>query len=191
MTPLLQFRSAEKSFGGVKAIRCLDLDVPPGVIFGVVGPDGAGKSTMTRLAMGLIKPDAGEVCLRQEAGYVPQRFSLYVNLTVMENIRLFGALYGKPRAAVDEQAAGLLSRMGLWEFRDRLAVNLSGGMKQKLALAAGIIHRPNALLLDEPTTGLDPLARREFWTILYELNAEGVTVLVSTPYMDEAELCTD
>jgi ABC-2 type transport system ATP-binding protein len=200
MTPVFRCVSVEKSFGAVSAISGIDLDVPPGGLFGVVGPDGAGKSTMMRLAMGIIKPDAGEVLLlgsnrphtkRQDAGYVPQRFSLYVNLTVMENARLFGALHGRGRAETDELASRLLSRMSLWEFRGRLAGNLSGGMKQKLALAVGIIHQPGALFLDEPTTGVDPLARREFWEILYELNAEGVTIVVSTPYMDEAELCTD
>jgi ABC-2 type transport system ATP-binding protein len=109
----------------------------------------------------------------------------------MENIRLYGALYGEGRSRVESMACGALARMGLLEFQDRLAGNLSGGMKQKLALAVGIIHKPRMIFLDEPTTGVDPLSRREFWAMLYELNSDGVTIIVSTPYMDEAELCTD
>jgi ABC-2 type transport system ATP-binding protein len=200
MTPALQYKSVKKTFGSVIALDGIDAMVPQGGIFGVVGPDGAGKSTMMRLAMGIIRADRGEVLLlgsgslretRETAGYVPQRFSLYTNLTVLENIRLYGALYGEKRRRVDELARSALTKMGLWEFRNRLAGDLSGGMKQKLSLAVGMIHSPKVLFLDEPTTGVDPLARREFWAMLYELNATGVTVVVSTPYMDEAELCTD
>ena len=160
----------------------MELEIRRGEIFGFIGPDGAGKTTMMRMAMGIINPDEGECLLlgsadrraaRTRAGYVPQLFSLYTNMSVMENIRLFGSLYGKPEKAVEERAEFILSRVGLWGFRDRFAGNLSGGMKQKL-----------------PTTGVDPVARREFWALLYQFNHEGLTIAVSTPYMDEAELCT-
>jgi ABC-2 type transport system ATP-binding protein len=177
----------------------IELEIPQGELFGIVGPDGAGKSTMMRLAMGLIRADRGEVRLlsgdprstRTSAGYVPQRFSLYPNLTVEENLRLYGAIYGTDPTEIERRSRESLEKMELWKFRERLTGNLSGGMKQKLALAVGMIHKPVALLLDEPTTGVDPLARREFWAMLYELHSQGVTIIVSTPYMDEAELCAD
>jgi ABC-2 type transport system ATP-binding protein len=196
----LELKSVKKTFGAVTALSLIDAEISEGRIFGIVGPDGAGKSTVLRLAVGLIRPDRGTVSLlgntdpravRSSVGYLPQRFGLYPNLTVMENIRLYGALYGKVREKANSLAHALLSRTDLWEFRDRFAGELSGGMKQKLALAACLVHSPKALLLDEPTTGVDPLSRREFWALLYEVNAEGVTIVVSTPYMDEAELCTD
>lgn len=150
------------------------------------------------MAMGIISPDKGCVRLlgeepsltRNRAGYVAQRFSLYTQMTVMENIRLFGALYGGEASVLLSRSEDILRRTRLWEFRDRYAGALSGGMKQKLALASGLVHTPEILFLDEPTTGVDPVARREFWGILYELNREGLTVVVSTPYMDEADLCT-
>jgi ABC-2 type transport system ATP-binding protein len=121
---------------------------------------------------------------------VSQIFGLYIDMTVAENAALFGSLYGTPAKEALEQAEKILSRTGLWPFKDRLVGNLSGGMKQKLALGAGLLHTPKILFLDEPTTGVDPVARREFWAMLYELNQEGLTIIVSTPYMDEAELCT-
>lgn len=196
--PVLRYHSVKKSYGSLEALKGITLDVPAGEIFGIVGPDGAGKTTMIRLAMGIIKPSAGTVTLldspkprgmRASVGYVPQHFSLYANLTVFENIRLYGALYGANPAEVEEHGREMLTKTELWAFRDRYAGNLSGGMKQKLALAVGLIHKPGVLFLDEPTTGVDPLARREFWAMLYEFNAAGVTIVVSTPYMDEAELC--
>lgn len=195
----LSYRSVTKSFGAVRALDGVELEIKRGEIFGFIGPDGAGKTTMMRMAMGIINPDEGECLLlgsadrraaRERAGYVPQLFSLYTNMSVMENIRLFGSLYGKPEKAVEERAEFILSRVGLWGFRDRFAGNLSGGMKQKLALAIGLLNTPEILLLDEPTTGVDPVARREFWALLYQFSREGLTIAVSTPYMDEAELCT-
>ena len=196
---VLSYHNVTKSFGAARALDGVELEIRRGEIFGLIGPDGAGKTTMMRMAMGIINPDGGECLLlgsadrraaRTRAGYVPQLFSLYTNMSVMENIRLFGSLYGKPETAVEERAEFILSRVGLWGFRDRFAGNLSGGMKQKLALAIGLLNTPEILLLDEPTTGVDPVARREFWALLYQFNHEGLTIAVSTPYMDEAELCT-
>ena len=196
---VLSYHNVTKSFGAARALDGVELEIRRGEIFGFIGPDGAGKTTMMRMAMGIINPDEGECLLlgsadrraaRVRAGYVPQLFSLYTNMSVMENIRLFGSLYGKPEKAVEERAEFILSRVGLWGFRDRFAGYLSGGMKQKLALAIGLLNTPEILLLDEPTTGVDPVARREFWALLYQFNHEGLTIAVSTPYMDEAELCT-
>lgn len=195
----LSYANVSKRYHHIQALDGVNLEIKRGEIFGFIGPDGAGKTTMLRIAMGIINPDSGECCLlgqhdrrraRVMAGYVPQLFSLYMNMSVMENIHLFGSLYGKSEKAVDERAELILSRVGLWGFRDRFAGKLSGGMKQKLALAIGLLNTPEILLLDEPTTGVDPVARREFWALLYQFNGEGLTIVVSTPYMDEAELCT-
>lgn len=188
-----------RRFGSLTAVDHVCLSVKPGEIFGLVGPDGAGKSTTIRMITGVLSPDSGRLELlgstrpetvKGNIGYVPQRFSLYGDLTVMENIRVIGALYGASRKRVDELGAEILAFTKLLPFKDRLADNLSGGMKQKLALAAGLMHKPSVFFLDEPTTGVDPVSRREFWQMLYRLNKEGMTVFVSTPYMDEAELCT-
>ena len=196
---VLSYSSVSKNYGAVQALRNVELEIRRGEIFGFIGPDGAGKTTMMRMALGIVNPDEGECFLlgqqdrrhaRVMAGYVPQLFSLYQNMSVMENINLFGSLYGKTAAEVTERAEFILSRVGLWGFRDRFAGKLSGGMKQKLALAIGLLNTPEVLLLDEPTTGVDPVARREFWALLYQFNSEGLSIVVSTPYMDEAELCT-
>lgn len=195
----LSYQSVTKTFGRTRAVDCVTLEIHKREIFGFIGPDGAGKTTLIRMAMGIINPDEGECMLlgttdrrtsRVNAGYVPQLFSLYQNMSVMENINLFGCLYGAGVNAVRERAEYILSRVGLWGFRDRFAGRLSGGMKQKLALAIGLLNTPEILFLDEPTTGVDPVARREFWSLLYQFNSEGLTLVVSTPYMDEAELCT-
>jgi len=195
----LSYKDVIKKFKNVTALDGIDLEVYSGEIFGFIGPDGAGKTTLIRIAMGITNPDQGECTLlgnkerrktRTKAGYVPQLFSLYTDMTVNENIALFGSLYGTSREMVLKKAENILKRTGLWPFRDRMVGKLSGGMKQKLALASGLMHTPEILFLDEPTTGVDPVARREFWAMLYELNREGLTIIVSTPYMDEAELCT-
>lgn len=190
-----------KRFGEVEAVRDLDLAVEKGEIFGLVGPDGAGKTTTLRMLCGVLAPDVGRVLImgldaavqpeaaRGWIGYMPQRFSLYGDLTVMENLAFFADLYRVPRREWKERSERLLAFSRLAPFVDRRADLLSGGMKQKLALACTLIHSPRILLLDEPTTGVDPVSRREFWRILYGLLAEGVTILVSTPYMDEAERC--
>jgi ABC-2 type transport system ATP-binding protein len=195
----LSYSGVSKSFGHLRALNCVDLKIRRGEIFGFIGPDGAGKTTLIRMAMGINNPDTGECRLlgssdrseaRVHAGYVSQIFSMYTDMSVQENIELFGSLYGTPHDVVYTRASAILKRTGLWPFRDRFVGKLSGGMKQKLALAAGLLHTPEILFLDEPTTGVDPVARREFWAMLYELNHDGLTIVVSTPYMDEAELCT-
>ena len=188
-----------KFFDGQKVLDGISLQVRQGEIFGLVGPDGAGKTTLIRLLLGLLRPDSGcsavlngreAFACREATGYVPQRFSLYGDLTVWENIRLLGSLYGADGSNIEKRATEILTFTNLLLFKDRLADNLSGGMKQKLALAAGLMHRPQLFFLDEPTTGVDPVSRREFWQMLYQLNQEGMTVFVSTPYMEEAELCS-
>jgi ABC-2 type transport system ATP-binding protein len=196
---MIELIETEKHFGDLTAVDRISLTVAPGEIFGLVGPDGAGKTTVIRMITGVFEPDGGTVRVLDETviekvkphlGYIPQRFSLYGDLTVMENIRFIGSLYGAERVKIAAKAEEILEFTNLWPFRDRLADNLSGGMKQKLALAAGLMHKPALFLLDEPTTGVDPVSRREFWQMLYSLNKEGMTIFVSTPYMDEAELCT-
>lgn len=195
---MIRLEHLTKSFSPPLAINDLSLHVHRGEILGFVGPDGAGKTTLIRLMLGLLQPSAGTIRLFDTAdiesvkariGYVAQKFSLYRDLTVLENISLLGALYGINQQTIHTRAQEILSFTGLWEFRNRLSERLSGGMKQKLALAAGLIHRPDLIFLDEPTTGVDPVARREFWQLLYHLNRQGMTIVIATPYMDEAELC--
>jgi len=187
-----------KTFDSVIAIENLSLHIQKGEILGLVGPDGAGKTTLIRMMIGLLAKFSGNIevlgstnieSIKNKMGYVPQKFSLYQDLTVMENIVLIGSLYGIEKQKIQQKAEEILTFTGLWQFKNRLAGNLSGGMKQKLALAAGLMHKPLVFFLDEPTTGVDPVARREFWQLLYNLNKEGMTIVVATPYMDEAELC--
>ncbi len=196
---MIRLTEVTKRFGAITAVDRLSLQVEQGEIFGLVGPDGAGKTTVMRLLTGIMEPCAGQIEVlgrkmleenKADIGYVPQKFSLYGDLTVRENICLMGALYGAGREEVARRAGELLAFTKLLSFQDRLAEHLSGGMRQKLALAAGLIHRPRLFFLDEPTTGVDPVSRREFWQILYRLHREGMTVFLSTPYMEEAELCS-
>ncbi|MGE5455433.1 MAG: ABC transporter ATP-binding protein [Methylocystaceae bacterium] len=186
---MIKLTEVGKSFGSNRALEAVTLEVKPGEIVGLVGPDGAGKTTLMRIICGLITADQGEVVRQGEFGYMPQRFSLYGELSVMENIKFFGALYLIKPEEIARRAAEILQITRLTPFVDRPAEQLSGGMKQKLALTVALITRPPLLLLDEPTYGVDPESRKDFWRILYQLNREGMTVLVSTPYMDEAELC--
>jgi ABC-2 type transport system ATP-binding protein len=250
---MIKTENLGKAFGHIIAVNEVSINVTAGDIFGLVGPDGAGKTTLMRMICGLIVPDRGRVhiaevmaagtilssggegtgptagstgsktgfaadssiesganftaksvCGQKHAatrhgsvhdkyriamGYMPQRFSLYGDLTVMENINFFGALYKLNRSTIKERADEILNLTGLLQFKDRLADNLSGGMKQKLALTCALVNRPGLLVLDEPTYGVDPQSRKEFWRILYRLNKQGMTIMVSTPYMDEAELC--
>lgn len=188
-----------KSFGGKPAVRGLSLQVPRGSIFGFLGPNGSGKTTSIRMLCGLLTPDAGSgTCLgldlirdsdriKRQVGYMTQRFSLYEDLTIRENLDFIARMYGmaQRRQAVDAS----LARLGLADRRNQLAGTLSGGWKQRLALAACMLHSPQLLLLDEPTAGVDPKARRDFWEEIHKLAAAGITVLVSTHYMDEAERC--
>lgn len=189
-----------KAFGVIKAVDQVTLQVRERDIFGLVGPDGAGKTTLMRMICGLIRPDQGQLFLRglslehlerarSNLGYMPQRFSLYGDLTVMENINFFGAMYQVDKGTIQQRADEILEVTGLINFKNRFADNLSGGMKQKLALTCALVNRPGLLVLDEPTYGVDPESRKEFWKILYALNGKGMTIMVSTPYMDEAELC--
>jgi ABC-2 type transport system ATP-binding protein len=170
----------------------VDLRVERGELFGLIGPDGAGKTTFFRIVAGVLQPTSGSVVVEKGAtfGFVPQRFSLYEELSVEENIRLRAKLYGVPADVARARASDMLERVGMERFLPRLAGALSGGMKQKLALVAALLTQPEILLLDEPTTGVDPVSRREFWMLLNRLHHEGLTIVVSTPYMDEAEYAT-
>jgi ABC-2 type transport system ATP-binding protein len=177
-----------RRFGATTALAGLTLEVPRGEMFALIGPDGAGKTTFFRLVAGVLAPTSGTVSRATGTfGLVPQRFGLYQDLSIDENMRLRIELYGVPVQEGQRRATRLLDMVGLSPFRGRLAGALSGGMKQKLALAAALVTEPDLLLLDEPTTGVDPLSRREFWKMLHELNHRGLTIVVSTPYMDEAE----
>ena len=190
-----------KQFGAVHAVDQLSFDVHEGEIFGLVGPDGAGKTTTLRMLAGVMEPDSGSATVagcdvrrdpegaKHHLSYMPQRFGLYEDLTVDENIRFYANLFGVSRKLREQRAVELLSAAGLSEFRSRLAGNLSGGMKQKLGLVCALIHTPRVILLDEPTNGVDPVSRRDFWRILYSLVAQGVAMLLSTSYLDEAERC--
>lgn len=188
-----------KAFGNLTAVDGLTLSVAEGEIFGVVGPDGAGKTTTMRLLTSIMEPTSGDAwvaghhivreaeAVKEEIGYMSQRFGLYPDLTVMENIEFYADIYGVPRQGRAERIERLLGFSNLTPFKRRLAGNLSGGMKQKLGLACALIHTPKVLFLDEPTNGVDPASRRDFWRILYQLLREKVTIFVSTAYLDEAE----
>ena len=192
-----------RTFGDVLAVDGVDLAVPHGAVFGLLGPDGAGKSTLIRMLATVLSPDSGDALVFGDSvvhahrrvtpriGYMSQRFSMYPDLSVAENLEFFARIRGVSAPVRRTRAAALLESMGLSEFAGRQAQHLSGGMKQKLMLASTLMHEPDLLLLDEPTTGVDPLSRREFWRIIAELKAAEKTVLVATPYMDEAERCTD
>jgi ABC-type multidrug transport system ATPase subunit len=184
--------SLTRRFERTIALRDVTLTVETGEMFALIGPDGAGKTTFFRIVTGLLKPTSGSISTEghRSFGFVPQRFSLYPDLSVDENLWLRATLYGLDRAAARARAAELMDRVGLGRFGARLAGNLSGGMKQKLALCSALLTAPDLLLLDEPTTGVDPMSRREFWAMLHQLHHDGLTIVVSTPYMDEAEYAT-
>jgi len=191
-----------KTFDSITAVKNLNLEVKTGEIFGLVGPDASGKTTTLRMLCGILPPDHGEAevagcdirkeseSLKEKVGYLPQRFGLYGDLTVLENIHFFADLYQVSRRERTDRIDRLLRFANLEPFGKRKAQDLSGGMKQKLGLICALIHTPQVLFLDEPTTGVDPLSRRDFWVILYELLKEGVTILFSTSYLDEAERCS-
>src|SRR5512133_1277167 len=199
MDAALSARALVRRFGPVTALDGLSLEVGRGELYGLVGPDGAGKTTAIRALAGLIRLDGGEARVlgqdpnapgaRERLGLMPQQYSLYRDLTVGENLRFFGRLYVLPKDVFRARAERLLGITRLAPFVDRRADALSGGMYKKLALACALLHQPEVLMLDEPTNGVDPVSRRELWALLYEFVAGGMAVLLSTPYMDEAERC--
>lgn len=201
-TSVIKTLNLTKSFGDNIAVDNLNLDVRKGELFGLVGPDGAGKTTCMRLLTGIMAPSFGDAwvagysilseCekIREKIGYMPQRFGLYEDLTVTENILFYADIYDVPRKERPARIERLLGFSNLGPFKNRLTGKLSGGMKQKLGLACALIHTPEVLFLDEPTNGVDPVSRRDFWKILYDLRREGVTIFVSTSYLDEAERCS-
>jgi ABC-2 type transport system ATP-binding protein len=201
VSPLIEARDLKKSFGATTAVNGVSLRVEAGEAYGLVGPDGAGKTTTLRLLVGALTPDSGSAQVagydlrtqteqaRLRLGYLAQRFSLYGDLTVMENLRFFGQVRGVQGAALHQRAEELLHFVGLGKFAGRRADQLSGGMKQKLGLACALVHQPNILLLDEPTAGVDPVTRQDFWQLIIRVLAQGSAVIISTPYMDEAARC--
>lgn len=200
----VQIDAVTKKYDTVVAVRDLSMSIEQGEMFGLIGPDGAGKTTTIRLMCGLLKPNAGRVRVlgrdpvkdhlhvTQTLGYLSQRFSLYGDLSIDENISFFAEIHGLNMRdpAIRDRRERLLELTQLVKFRARLAEQLSGGMKQKLALACTLVHEPRIILLDEATTGVDPVSRREFWKLLSEFLAQGITILMATPYLDEAERCT-
>jgi ABC-2 type transport system ATP-binding protein len=197
--PAVDLRGLTRRFGSLTAVDALTFTVAPGELFGLVGPDGAGKTTTLRMLAGVLRPSGGDALIhgtsvardpermKHRVAYMPQRFGLYTDLTVMENLAFYADLYEVPRGELEARLDRLFRFSNLGPFRDRLAGQLSGGMKQKLALSCALVHQPEVLLLDEPTFGVDPVSRRDLWLIVHDMVAEGVTVVVSTAYMDEAE----
>ena len=199
MTPVVDVRGVTKNYGTLRALDGVSFSVAPGEMFGLIGPDGAGKSTLYRLLATLLVPDTGSLtvlgldtvedyrALRSRIGYMPERFSLYPDLTIAENLNFFASIFGVDVKQNYDLIAPIFSQLA--KFPDRPAGKLSGGMKQKLALSCALIHRPPLLLLDEPTTGVDAVSRNEFWDMLASLRDYGITIMVSTSYMDEATRC--
>ena len=201
MEPIIETRELTRRFGPIVAVDHLNLTVPRGEIFGLVGPDGAGKTTTLRMLCGLLDPTEGSArvagfdvahesqSVKDQIGYMAQRFGLYGDLTVQENMNFYADLFGIMGAERQRLTVGLLRMTRMEEFRERQAGRLSGGMKQKLALMCTLLHHPQILFLDEPTNGVDPVSRRDFWAILYQLLKDGITVFMTTAYLDEAERC--
>ncbi|MDH3943255.1 MAG: ABC transporter ATP-binding protein [Anaerolineae bacterium] len=202
ISPIIESIGLTRDFKNTRAVDSISVSILPGELFGLVGPDGAGKTTTLRLLAGLLDISEGSARLagfdlgsqpemiKPKIGYMAQDFSLYADLSVHENLSFFAEIYQVPPAEIRSRSERLLAFAGLTEFQDRRAAHLSGGMQKKLSLACTLIHQPQILLLDEPTTGVDPISRREFWNILTELHLDGTTILVSTPYMDEADRCS-
>ncbi len=201
MTAAIALQDLSRRFGPVSAVAGLTLEIPPGELFGLVGPDGAGKTTTLRMLAGILPPSAGDARVagfsigrkpervKSRIAYMSQRFGLYGDLTVRENLDFYADLFEVPKAQRPDRIRRLLEFSGLSDFGERLADKLSGGMRQKLGLACALVHRPEIVLLDEPTNGVDPVSRRDFWRILYDMLKQGVTILMTTAYLDEAERC--
>lgn len=202
MDPVISTREMTKQFGTAVVVRSVTFDVPRGSIFGLLGPNGAGKSTIIRMLCGVLRPTSGTgqvlgadivrdpEAVKRRIGYMSQRFSLYADLNVLENIQFYARIYGLSPQKRREREAAVINLTGLEAYADRLAGKLSGGWKQRLALACSLIHEPEVLFLDEPTAGIDPVARRDLWDLLFDFSHRGITMLVTTHYMDEAERCT-
>jgi ABC-2 type transport system ATP-binding protein len=201
MGPIIQTQDLTRRFGDLAAVDHLNLAISAGEIFGLVGPDGAGKTTTLRMLCGLVNPSEGTAivaghdivrepqAVKDQIGYMAQRFGLYLDLSVQENMDFYADLFGIVGSERAQLTAQLLQMTRMEPFRNRQAGQLSGGMKQKLALMCTLLHRPQILFLDEPTNGVDPVSRRDFWAILYQLLKEGITILMTTAYLDEAERC--
>jgi ABC-2 type transport system ATP-binding protein len=199
--PIIRTTHLSRSFGSLVAVRDVSLDVHRGEIFGILGPNGAGKSTTIRMLCGILDPTGGRGTvvgfdiardserIKERIGYMTQRFSLYEDLTVLENLKFYAGIYGVPRARRAARIAEVISQVGLSRRKDQIAGTLSGGWKQRVALACATIHAPPLLFLDEPTAGVDPVSRREFWEQIYAIASGGTTAVMTTHYMDEAERC--
>jgi len=199
---VIQVNNLTRRFGSMTAVDSVSMDIEEGDIFGFLGPNGSGKTTLIRMLCGLLHPTSGSgtvlgndlvkdsEAIKRSIGYMSQQFSLYADLTVMENLRFYAGIYGIPRRERKDRIEEVIDIVGIGDFRKRLAQNLSGGWKQRLALACALVHRPKLMFLDEPTAGIDPVARRDLWNLLFDLSAQGVTFFVTTHYMDEAERCS-
>jgi ABC-2 type transport system ATP-binding protein len=197
----VEVKNLTKRFGDFTAVDGIDFSIPTGEIFGLLGPNGAGKTTTIRMLCGILLPTSGEGRvlgfdiasqaeeIKKNIGYMSQKFSLYNDLTARENIRFYGDIYGVEKNKIEKRIKELVQLAGLNEYQNSLTANLSGAWRQRLALACSIVHEPPMLFLDEPTAGVDPVSRREFWDLIYQMAGEGVTVLTTTHYMDEAEYC--
>ena len=196
---MIEINNISKNFGQIKALSGCSLKIEDGAMLIIAGGDGAGKTTLLKCMAGLVVPDTGQVLINGQLsqrrkkyfGYMAQQFGWYRNLSVGENINFSAALHGMDKKEAQENCARILKFVGLYQFRERLAEKLSGGMKQKLALAAALVHKPQILLLDEPSTGVDPVSRQELWELFRQVNGRGATVIVTTPYFDEADYCRE